>query len=520
MAFSAQKIENRLLAHHFFPRIAKRGDEFPPCFVSRDFSSGLANKVLGIQPDREDGYGVIALQSTRYDLAPRNMEVLHPRAFAKIVRQLRVSWDDWKSVESNHSSALRVTEHSDGRVFSMVESADAELLVKPGSRFRAKVDITNFYGSIYTHAIPWAVHGIELAKSKRDDGSDWANRLDVEMRQARRRETTGISIGPGTSAIIGEIMLGAVDERLRAANYEFLRFIDDYFFVGGNRNEAEEFIRAVRDELAALKLTIHPGKTKITELPTPLRPSWMRELRLFLRGSNTIGKLLDLVDQAIDSREGTDEDGALRYALVTIEEVLRTEATDAEVRLSVIDRLLSIGFLRPIAIGTACRMLMIAGKAAVHERVDVLNRTLREQVSNRRTDASTWLLYTLLANSAVLDDESLHDVVQSGDCMTIALLTCDPKYVPAVSTFIIEFEKRQPPSYMRDEYWLLYYQLALKGNVPKDVPDAYYDELQPLLDAGVSFIDLGAHNPYLPRHSKLAPRTASGGSGRRSPYSE
>ena len=46
MTLSARKFENRLLAHHLFPRIAKRGDEFPPCFVSTSLASDIASKLI------------------------------------------------------------------------------------------------------------------------------------------------------------------------------------------------------------------------------------------------------------------------------------------------------------------------------------------------------------------------------------------------------------------------------------------------------------------------------------------
>lgn len=38
-------------------------------------------------------------------------------------------------------------------------------------RFIAKTDISRFYHSIYTHAVPWAFHGKDAAKSDRDASS-------------------------------------------------------------------------------------------------------------------------------------------------------------------------------------------------------------------------------------------------------------------------------------------------------------------------------------------------------------
>lgn len=502
MLLTAQRFETGLLAHNFFPRVARRGDELPPCFISSTFTTSVASKLNSLSIKRLDGYGSINVRTTRYNFVPRNLEIVHPRAFAAIARQLKASWKDWKSVMTNESSAIRVTPHADGRVFSMVSHVDAESLVTPGGRFRAKVDITNFYGSIYTHSFPWAVHGLHAAKMKQEDKNDWANQLDFKLRQARRRETTGIAIGPGTSGVAGEILLGFVDERLRNHDdkFEFLRFIDDYYFIAPSRDMAERFINAVRIELAELKLSIHPGKTSITELPTPISPSWMRNLRKALHGSVTKMKLLDALDHAIEVADVTPEDDILKYVLVSVEEALRADTVADSVRLAVIDRLLNVGYLRPAAVGSACRLLVELDGNLVSERAQSLNEILKEHAQSFRTDAVTWILYTLLAHNLAPSDEAAEAVVDSGDCLAMALLALDRNGTTLVRKFMDKLEFEVPPDYRRDEYWLLYYQYALDGDPIASVPDEYYDELRPLLEAEVSFIDITAKHPYRPYH--------------------
>jgi hypothetical protein len=524
MALNAQKLEIGLLARNFFPRVAKRGDEFPPSFVSGTFTPAIASKLIAMRA-RKDGYGSIAARSTRYDLAPRNMEISHPRAFADVSRLLKTTWNDWKFVVSNLSSAIRVAEHADGRVFSMTTSGDAESLVKPGSRFQAKVDVTNFYGSIYTHSFPWAVYGLEAAKGNRDDKSDWANRLDFVLRQARRRETTGLSVGPGTSAIAGEILLGHVDAALRDRGFEYVRYIDDYFFVGDTRNSAESFVGAVRDELAQLKLSIHPGKTRITELPLATSPAWQRRLRSTFRGPKTSARLLDALDEAIDIASSDSENGVLRYVLVSLEEALAGEEIPLVDRGLIVDRLLHIGYLRPIAIGTACRILLQMGPPAVSARQPELNLILKEHAMALRTDAATWILHTLLASGLSPSKPSSKAVIQSKDCLMMALLAEDAAGGARVKKFVSGIEAENPEDYRRDEYWLLYYQFALQGHRWPSVPTSYYDEFKPLLDASVSFVDLEAKNAHAPtKKSHGMPsrkqRASTRASFKLSPYSD
>src|SRR5699024_10052145 len=283
---------------------------------------------------------------------------------------------------------------------------------------------------IYTHAIPWAVYGIEEAKSKINVKNDWANKLDEAARIARRKETTGVSVGPGTSAIIGEIMMGSVDHTLRDLGYGFQRYIDDYYYPCNTRERAETFVHDVRDALLQLKLAIHPIKTHIVALPVPKYPRWMRDLRTLSRaGKNTPGKLFDLLDHVIDSHRVVDEDASLRYALSSIEAFLSDEATDSSVALPMIDRLLEVGYLKPIAINTACRLLDRQESKEIHARKDWLEKILVEHVGSRRSDTSTWILYIALKNDIQLGEAAIDAIFNSGDSLSISLLASSSRYI-------------------------------------------------------------------------------------------
>jgi hypothetical protein len=90
------------------------------------------------------------------------------------------------------------------------------VLLQKLSRFKFCVitDVSRFYYSIYTHAIPWALNGKAAAKK---DG-DWrsagihGNRLDFRIRQAQAKQTLGIPVGPDASKIVSEIIMSGVDK--------------------------------------------------------------------------------------------------------------------------------------------------------------------------------------------------------------------------------------------------------------------------------------------------------------------
>lgn len=70
------------------------------------------------------------------------------------------------------------------------------------SRFVIKTDISRFYYSLYTHAIPWALHGKANAKKDRkfDSKDNFGNRLDYITRQSQDGQTVGIPVGPDSFA--------------------------------------------------------------------------------------------------------------------------------------------------------------------------------------------------------------------------------------------------------------------------------------------------------------------------------
>ncbi|QIG54508.1 hypothetical protein G6N82_10410 [Altererythrobacter sp. BO-6] len=119
------------------------------------------------------------------------------------------------------------------------------------------LDLNRFYGSIYTHSIPWAVLGKEKAKAlyrARTLRGDWSNTLDVLVRGCNQAQTIGIAIGPDTSRIVSEIILSRIDAELTApgsglASTQIFHAIDDYQFGVLSTYEAEgaesQFVRVI-----------------------------------------------------------------------------------------------------------------------------------------------------------------------------------------------------------------------------------------------------------------------------------
>ena len=107
-------------------------------------------------------------------------------------------------------------------------------------------DITDCYGSIYTHSIAWAIHGKTVAKQKRRDVSLIGNNIDKHLREMSFGQTNGIPQGSVLMDFIAEMVLGYADlklsERLKTQkldNFHIIRYRDDYRIFTNNPQSAE-----------------------------------------------------------------------------------------------------------------------------------------------------------------------------------------------------------------------------------------------------------------------------------------
>lgn len=129
-------------------------------------------------------------------------------------------------------------------------------------------DVTNCYGSLYTHSIAWALHGVEEAKRKRQEGSLLGNRIDAHIRAGRYSQTNGISQGSVLMDFVAEIVLGFVDtqinEELRDYNdVRILRYRDDYRIFTDSDERGEACLKIISDKLRSVGMVLNVAKTKL-----------------------------------------------------------------------------------------------------------------------------------------------------------------------------------------------------------------------------------------------------------------
>ena len=99
------------------------------------------------------------------------------------------------------------------------------------------IDIANCYGSLYTHSIPWALHGKDKIKkalqNNKKDSHLIGNIIDTHLKNISYGQTNGIPQGSVLMDFIAEMVLGYIDSEIdrkikQPIDYFIIRYRDDY----------------------------------------------------------------------------------------------------------------------------------------------------------------------------------------------------------------------------------------------------------------------------------------------------
>ena len=127
-------------------------------------------------------------------------------------------------------------------------------------------DVTDCYGSLYTHSISWALHGMEEAKNNKCKKSLLGNKIDAHIKASRFAQTNGIAQGSVLMDFIAELVLGYIDEQINMELCEkkdirILRYRDDYRIFSNSDDQAEEVLKIVSDKLRFVGMKLGVSKT-------------------------------------------------------------------------------------------------------------------------------------------------------------------------------------------------------------------------------------------------------------------
>ncbi len=263
-----------LVEHGYFPE----SYVLPPCFTvsKRPAKPKLYTKVekkgksFKVQPSE-----CVNVHFPKSDLTDRTFGIIHPEIHNDIAYHITRNWKSIlsalipnDSIVASYSFPIPIDARSPGRmgklrsgrmIYEFIGMIDDDLAsIAYRYTHLVKADIKNFYPSIYTHSIAWALHGKRTVRkpANLNNYNLLGNRLDRLFQYANDRCTNGVPIGPVVSDVIAEIIASAVDRLLTKSikshniDCEIVRFKDDYRILVKSETDGR---RAIKYLQAALK---------------------------------------------------------------------------------------------------------------------------------------------------------------------------------------------------------------------------------------------------------------------------
>ncbi len=293
--------KDNLLSYGYFFK------ELPPVFNSIDM--GRIKPTFTFENmNNGSSYKCIEFSIPKGQYSRRLLKLPHPYCFIKIAEHIcnptnwailkehfKTSTFSKSKVIENKSVGKQIFAKDNRAIKSEYETSDIKnttILESYDMLYELKLDISEYYSSIYTHSLVWALLGKEKAKSlwklkrkeKEADSSfvtyDFADKLDILIRECQESQSVGIPIGPDTSHIISEIIGCYVDNQIKEnfSKINAFRYFDDYYIYADTEEEIQKVLKFIYQTLDSLQLKINESKLAIRRFPFDFQDFWVKEI--------------------------------------------------------------------------------------------------------------------------------------------------------------------------------------------------------------------------------------------------
>ncbi len=242
-------------------------------------------------------YYILNNKDGKYSWRP--FQLIHPALYVSLVHRITET-GNWQVIVNRFKEFQqndKIECHSLPMVSDTEKKTDKELqiftwwqMIEQKSinlsldyRYILQTDITDCYGSIYTHSIPWSIHTKTEAKKKKNRTKDSliGVAIDNHLQDMSYGQTNGIPQGSTLMDFISEMVLGYVDLLLSKKlgeneinNYKILRYRDDYRIYTNNPFKAEQIAKKLSELLSEMGLKLNATKTETSDnvIKSSLKP--------------------------------------------------------------------------------------------------------------------------------------------------------------------------------------------------------------------------------------------------------
>lgn len=446
--------------------------EMPPCFTSSSLKMLFTG---GSSPSFDSKQSVtkpVAYSLARAGGSRRSLKIPNPCSYFRLADALCTDWSKVETLIDRSDVSISKPTLDPENLRAVVPSISlAELLFarqknRATGRYALSADLSEFYPSLYSHALAWAIEGKAAAKVSKGRSGLFGDKIDAFTRALHDNETTGIPIGPDVSLVLAELLLSAVDLEIVSKHKpkSALRYFDDFELIFDKKDEATRALSDLESILRDYKLTLNPQKTKIVELPAQMEKPWIRDLRVFdlpsLKGAMRIHDYFEL---AISYQQLHLDQLVMSYAVSRLSAIVSPSNWEY-LEPILLQVLRTTPETTPIVINTFAQAQSKACPIDLRAFEDCLNDVICAAAELNHSSEACWAMWAIAAFDLKIGDQAITYLERSIDS-TMILMTMYLKDLGCLKRNPVTggWELLLAEDFTISEYWLLGYEAYTRG---------------------------------------------------------
>lgn len=454
----------KLILKGYFP------EELPPVFTTKEFSKKL-DILSGFSTSHNSEPAIFSIPKKIN--GRRKIMIPNPSHYLNISKIIIKNQEEiLKISQSKNSSSEPVINNSDEerRAFGTKENY-AQFLWKcfelsHGMSYEIVTDISRFYPTIYTHTIPWVMHGKFEAKKDQMSEKLIGSKIDKAMRTMQSNQTIGVPTGPDISNIIAEMICSTIDKSIIKIypKLRFRRYRDDFRFYTETKVEAEEILRFFDSILDEFLLEKNEEKTNIkNEIPLTIEAEWVPNIRQFIIRDGIKEEkedLTSLYSLVLRYSRQFPNAGVIKYSFIKFASKT-VNRENIRLLITLLFRLIEDNTSNMKELATI--LIQYKGKIpknTLKKEIDVL---LKKHIMKENSFETLWLLWISKVFEIKIKKSYANKIISGKDSLSIILIL-DLKNSKLVSKNIStkKLSKNLTSVDFGTEWWLLKHEAGLK----------------------------------------------------------
>lgn len=456
--------------------------ELPPCFNCDSFSQKY--KLIYDENDcKKFKYSKgIKISYPKNIYSRRILTVPNPLHYLELVKIISENWNEIVTKINSKKSVCKLTfDKSNFRAINRESISSIDIKMKSiecfyDLLFEAKIDISKFYDSIYTHIIPWCLESKEQVKNdlknkvKRNYLGD---KLDKAIRNLQELQTIGIPTGPDSSEIISEIILNKIDEEILLFdnNINYFRYKDDIFIFASSKDEILQNIKSFRKILHKYELSLNDSKTIIKEYPYRFQTKWINKISqkniIFL----SIREIIEYFDFLGEEYLKEKDENIYVLGIQKIRKDLKENVLNVQLKKVLVNLLLKITILVPRIIKEVVLILNKIGIDNMEEKIEIfLNKIIQDNIELCQDFELLWSLWGISELNLKINKKNIEKIFRCGDpfsCVLAIDMYLKNKINFSKNNELSIIEKRLNNVDFWDEEWILIYECYFNNWISK-----------------------------------------------------